>query len=179
MGPSLGDLAARTNSTLRQIGILFTAGWLGYLIGALLGGRLYDRVIGHPVMAASLVVMAVALVLVLQFVLLRGVLVSSVLAAAVAVMTILGLRAGDSYTLLLATAQHMGEFVDIIFHRVELDFAHYLLDAFFTLIGIFNTIHNQGLRQNAADTHEGRQRAVRVLLHEPDFGAEVPHFPGA
>jgi FHS family Na+ dependent glucose MFS transporter 1 len=63
LGPSLGDLAARTNSTLSQIGVLFTAGWLGYLIGALLGGRMYDRVMGHPVMAASLVVMAAALAL--------------------------------------------------------------------------------------------------------------------
>jgi FHS family Na+ dependent glucose MFS transporter 1 len=63
LGPSLGDLAARTQSTLSQIGVLFTAGWLGYLFGALLGGRLYDRVNGHPVMAASLVVMAAALVL--------------------------------------------------------------------------------------------------------------------
>ena len=36
---------------------------LGYLLGSFLGGRLYDRVPGHPVIAAMLIVMAVMMVL--------------------------------------------------------------------------------------------------------------------
>ncbi len=63
LGPTLGDLAERTHSQLSQISLLFTASWLGYLLGSFLGGRLYDRVIGHPVMVAALVVMAGMLVL--------------------------------------------------------------------------------------------------------------------
>jgi fucose permease len=64
LGATLGDLADRTHSQLSQISLLFTAGWLGYLLGSFLGGRVYDRVIGHPVMAAALVMMAAMLVLV-------------------------------------------------------------------------------------------------------------------
>jgi fucose permease len=63
LGATLSDLEARTHSQPSQISLLFTASWLGYLIGSFLGGRVYDRVIGHPVMAAALVMMAAMLVL--------------------------------------------------------------------------------------------------------------------
>jgi FHS family Na+ dependent glucose MFS transporter 1 len=64
LGPTLPDLAANTRTHLSEISFLFTARSLGYLLGSFQGGRLYDRVAGHPVMAAVLVVMAVAMALV-------------------------------------------------------------------------------------------------------------------
>ncbi len=63
LGPTLSGLAEHTHTQLSQISLLFTAGWLGYLLGSFLGGRLYDRRLGHPVMAAALVVMAATLAL--------------------------------------------------------------------------------------------------------------------
>jgi len=63
LGPTLSGLAEHTQTQLSQISLLFTAGWLGYLFGSFLGGRLYDRKLGHPVMAASLIVMAAMLAL--------------------------------------------------------------------------------------------------------------------
>jgi len=64
LGPTLPSLAERTQSHLREISFLFTARSLGYLIGSLLGGRLYDRTSGHPVMATALIIIAVMLFLV-------------------------------------------------------------------------------------------------------------------
>lgn len=63
LGPTLGDLAEHTHTQLSQISLLFTAGWLGYLLGSIMGGRLYDRKLGHPVMAAALIIMAATLAL--------------------------------------------------------------------------------------------------------------------
>jgi len=63
LGPTLSGLAKHSHTQLSQISLLFTAGWLGYLLGSLLGGRLYDRRLGHPVMAAALLVMAATLAL--------------------------------------------------------------------------------------------------------------------
>ncbi len=54
LGPSLPSLAQQTGVRLDQISILFTGRSLGYLLGSLLGGRLYDRRHGNPVMAAFL-----------------------------------------------------------------------------------------------------------------------------
>ena len=64
LGPTLPDLAANTRTHLSEISFLFTARSLGYLLGSFQGGRLYDRVAGHPVMAAMLIVMAVTMALV-------------------------------------------------------------------------------------------------------------------
>lgn len=64
LGPTLPGLAAQTRSTLGQVSFLFTARSLGYLMGSLLGGRLYDRLPGQRVMAVMLLVLAAALVLV-------------------------------------------------------------------------------------------------------------------
>ncbi len=61
LGPTLGDLAEHTQTQLSQISLLFTATSLGYLLGSFLSGRLYDRVPGHPVMAAGLFVLAAML----------------------------------------------------------------------------------------------------------------------
>jgi FHS family Na+ dependent glucose MFS transporter 1 len=64
LGPALPWLAEQTQSDLGQISILFTASALGFLLGAPLGGRLYDFLPGHLLMIASLVSMALAIFLV-------------------------------------------------------------------------------------------------------------------
>ena len=64
LGPTLPGLAEQTHSHLSQISYLFTAHALGYLLGSLQAGQIFDRVRGHPVMAAMLLVMAAALVLI-------------------------------------------------------------------------------------------------------------------
>ena len=58
LGPTLPGLAEHTGSRLSDISALFVARSLGYLAGSLLGGRLYDRRPGHPVMGAGLLLMA-------------------------------------------------------------------------------------------------------------------------
>jgi MFS transporter, FHS family, Na+ dependent glucose transporter 1 len=62
LGPTLPALASQTNTELREISFLFTTRATGYMVGSLLGGRLYDRMAGHPVMAFSMLVMAVGMV---------------------------------------------------------------------------------------------------------------------
>jgi fucose permease len=54
LGPTLTNLAQHTQVRLDQISILFTGRSLGYLLGSLLGGRLYDRRPGNPLMASFL-----------------------------------------------------------------------------------------------------------------------------
>lgn len=63
LGPTLPGLAENTRTVLSEISFLFTARGLGYLLGSFLGGRVYDRLPGHPVMAAMLVTMSVMMVL--------------------------------------------------------------------------------------------------------------------
>ncbi len=63
LGPTISGLAANTGATLSGISVLFTARSLGYLLGSFLGGRLYDRVTGHPVMVAVLLAMAATMAL--------------------------------------------------------------------------------------------------------------------
>jgi FHS family Na+ dependent glucose MFS transporter 1 len=59
LGPTLPGLAEHTHSRLGEISFLFTARSLGFLLGALWGGRLYDRVPGHLLIGAVLGIMAV------------------------------------------------------------------------------------------------------------------------
>jgi FHS family Na+ dependent glucose MFS transporter 1 len=63
LGPTLPGLAAQTHSPLRDISFLFAARAFGYLLGSYAGGRGYDRVAGHPLMAAMLGLMALMLAL--------------------------------------------------------------------------------------------------------------------
>ncbi len=63
LGPTLPALAEQTRTALREISILFTARSTGYLLGSLVGGRVYDRVAGHPVLSIALMVMAVGMFL--------------------------------------------------------------------------------------------------------------------
>lgn len=64
LGPTLPGLAAQTGSQLSQISFLFTARALGYLLGSLVGGRYYDRLPAHRIMAGALVLTAALLALV-------------------------------------------------------------------------------------------------------------------
>jgi MFS transporter, FHS family, Na+ dependent glucose transporter 1 len=61
-GPSLPTLASHTTSSLDRISLFFVADAFGYLLGSLTGGRLYDRLPGHRLMAGMLLLMSVAAV---------------------------------------------------------------------------------------------------------------------
>jgi FHS family Na+ dependent glucose MFS transporter 1 len=63
LGPTLPGLAEHTRTHVSEISYLFTARSLGYMIGAFSGGRLYDRLPGHPLMAGVLVIAAVMMAL--------------------------------------------------------------------------------------------------------------------
>lgn len=63
IGPTLPALADLTDVSLSALSSVFLARSTGYLLGALLGGRLYDRFPGHPLMAGMLALMAVTMVL--------------------------------------------------------------------------------------------------------------------
>jgi FHS family Na+ dependent glucose MFS transporter 1 len=63
LGPSLPALAENTSALLSQISVLFTAKTGGYLLGSLVGGRLYDRLPGQKVGGTAIVVMIITLAL--------------------------------------------------------------------------------------------------------------------
>jgi FHS family Na+ dependent glucose MFS transporter 1 len=64
IGPTLPGLAEQTRSNLSEVSFLFTAHSLGFMCGALLAGRLYDRVRGHILLGFAFVCMAIMLFLV-------------------------------------------------------------------------------------------------------------------
>lgn len=64
IGPALPSLAEQTHSPLGEIGFLFTASSLGYMLGSLSGGWAYDRVRGNILLAVSALVTAAGLGLV-------------------------------------------------------------------------------------------------------------------
>lgn len=59
-GPTLDSLAGLTGSSLGEIGVLFTANGLGFVVGALVAGRLFARFHGTRLLAIGLMVMAAA-----------------------------------------------------------------------------------------------------------------------
>jgi FHS family Na+ dependent glucose MFS transporter 1 len=61
LGPTLPDLAENTGSLLSEISFLFVARSLGYLMGSLFLGRLYDHIPGHRVGVSVLLVVAAML----------------------------------------------------------------------------------------------------------------------
>jgi len=63
IGPTLPALADRTGVSLSALSSVFLARSTGYLVGAMLGGRLYDRFPGHPLMAGMLALMAITMAL--------------------------------------------------------------------------------------------------------------------
>ncbi|MBC8252873.1 MAG: MFS transporter [Ardenticatenia bacterium] len=64
LGPTLPGLAEHTQTHFSGISFLFVARSLGYLLGSLQAGHLYDRLRGHPVLAGTLLAMAAMLALV-------------------------------------------------------------------------------------------------------------------
>ncbi len=64
LGPSLPSLAKKTGSLLGDMSIMFSARSLGYLLGAFVVGRLYDRGAGHPLMGVMLLATAIIFALV-------------------------------------------------------------------------------------------------------------------
>jgi fucose permease len=64
LGPTLPALVVSTRTSLGRISLLFAAYSLGYLLSAVLGGRLYDRLPGHRVLVAGLLVTAAMLALI-------------------------------------------------------------------------------------------------------------------
>ena len=63
-GPTLPSLAEQTHVGLSTISYLFTARSLGYMLGSVRGGKLFDRRPGNPLMAAMLLAMAIMMALV-------------------------------------------------------------------------------------------------------------------
>ena len=64
LGPTLPDLAKNTGVAIGEIGFLFTARSLGFLLGSTVGARLYDRFAGHRVMAIMIVGISLTLAVV-------------------------------------------------------------------------------------------------------------------
>lgn len=64
LGPTLLGLAGQTHTQISTISLIFPANSLGYLLGSLLGGRVYDRSPGHPLLAGTLLSAAVILALI-------------------------------------------------------------------------------------------------------------------
>jgi fucose permease len=64
VGPTLPELAANTRAQLSAISIIFSTRALGGLIGSFRGGRLYDRLPGHRVIAVMLLVLGSGMALV-------------------------------------------------------------------------------------------------------------------
>ncbi|MGB1610140.1 MAG: MFS transporter, partial [Ilumatobacteraceae bacterium] len=67
LGPALSELRERSDSGIAEIGVLFVAQSLGYIIGAFGGGRLLDRFDGHRVYAVFMALLAASLLLVPVF----------------------------------------------------------------------------------------------------------------
>ncbi len=63
LGPTLTNLADNTSVALDQISIIFSARGFGYLIGSVIGGRLYDSMRGNPVVIGTMLMMAAMLAL--------------------------------------------------------------------------------------------------------------------
>ena len=63
-GPSLLKLSEHTSSGLDQISLIFVLSSLGYLIGSFFGGRAYDRISGHKLMALTMLFVGVASVVI-------------------------------------------------------------------------------------------------------------------
>ncbi len=64
LGPTLPGLAEQTSTQLSSISFLFATRSLGFLTGAILAGRIYDRLPGHAILTGMLLMMGVALALV-------------------------------------------------------------------------------------------------------------------
>jgi FHS family Na+ dependent glucose MFS transporter 1 len=61
LGPTLPGLAQNTQSDYGRISFLFVMRSLGYLLGSITGGRLYDRRPGNPIIAGGLAAISLLL----------------------------------------------------------------------------------------------------------------------
>jgi MFS transporter, FHS family, Na+ dependent glucose transporter 1 len=59
IGPTLPALAGQTDSRLGQMGLLFLVGAIGYTLGTMIGGRVFDKVRGHPVLGFAQIFAAI------------------------------------------------------------------------------------------------------------------------
>ncbi|MGE0102449.1 MAG: MFS transporter [Blastocatellales bacterium] len=58
IGPALPYLARQTGSELREISYLFVARSLGFIVGSMIAGRIYDRIRGHPLLVGGVLALA-------------------------------------------------------------------------------------------------------------------------
>jgi FHS family Na+ dependent glucose MFS transporter 1 len=58
IGPALPNLTEHVHTGLGAISIIFSAQYMGSLIGIVFGGRVYDKIRGHPIMTVMLVLLA-------------------------------------------------------------------------------------------------------------------------
>jgi len=63
-GPSLPAFARSTGAAIGQVSVLFTLHRAGYMVGSLTGGQLHDRLPGHLLTAATLLLIGAGLVFV-------------------------------------------------------------------------------------------------------------------
>lgn len=66
LGPTLLYLSENTGATVASLGLLFTLRSGGYLVGSLIGGRLYDRLPGHRLLGFAILTGAFSLGLIPQ-----------------------------------------------------------------------------------------------------------------
>ncbi len=64
LGPTLPSLAEQTQTRVGQLGSLFLAGSIGVVAGVMLGGRLFDRVRGHPALGVAQLISAASVLFV-------------------------------------------------------------------------------------------------------------------
>jgi len=64
LGPALSELRERSGAGIGGSGVVFVGQSSGYVIGAVIAGRLYDRFTGHRVFAGALVLLAAGFALV-------------------------------------------------------------------------------------------------------------------
>ncbi len=107
-GPTLPGLAARTGVGLSQVSVLLSAYPFGRLLGFLVGGHLYDRVAGHLVMGAALLLLAMALCLVPLIPQLTALVLVVLLVGACAG----ALDVGGNTLLMWLHGQHVGPFMN-------------------------------------------------------------------
>lgn len=63
VGPTLPSLAEQTQTRVGQLGALFLASSFGGLLGTLLGGRVFDRMRGHPALGIAQLISAALIAL--------------------------------------------------------------------------------------------------------------------
>ncbi len=110
LGPTLPALAEQTNTELNQISILFIARSFGTMIGCWLIGRFYDRIAGHPLLASSLLISAVALALVPTARLLP---VLFVLSAVIGIASA-SINVGGNALIALVHGEHVRPFISVL-----------------------------------------------------------------